>query len=360
MLAARGARHLLLLSRNAGKRASDRDFVKELEVMGCGAIAQPCDISSKESLAMLRQVMQEHGLPPVRGVVQGAMVLNDSIFERMTYESWQGTIGPKVDGTTNLASQFKEVDFFIMLSSLIGTSGHSSQANYGAASTFQDAFARHRASQGLPAVSLDVGLVQNVGYVADRDGFASRLVKLGLRRLSDQEILRLTEQGIRHPRRSVINSQIVTGIGAFDESSPNDAWKQESRFASLANPAPVDSASSGEQGSKGDRASGRSLLESLDKAGSWTEGVDILVGAVTAKLSEMFVVPQNEIDRTRAPIDYGVDSLVAVELRNWLFAHLQAELSIFEVMGSKSLNSLGEAAAGVSKLVKQAGLVKTT
>ena len=73
-------------------------------------------------------------------------------------------------------------------------------------------------------------------------------------------------------------------------------------------------------------------------------------------MSEMFVLPETEIDRSKPPSVYGVDSLLAVDLRNWLFAHLQAELSMFDVLQSVSLAKLGELTAEKSKLFKQAGL----
>jgi hypothetical protein len=95
----------------------------------------------------------------------------------------------------------------------------------------------------------------------------------------------------------------------------------------------------------------------LSKSDSWADGVDIVIAAITSKLSEMFMVPEADIDRSKPPSAYGVDSLLAVDLRNWLFAHLQAELSMFDVLQSESLMKLGELTAEKSKLVKQAGLV---
>ena len=299
-------------------------------------------------------------MPLVRGVIHGAMILEDSIFERMTYDNWRAAVSPKVDGTVNLAEQFENLDFFVMLSSLIGTSGHSSQANYAAGSTFQDAFARWRASQDLPAVSLDLGFVGNVGYVADRDGVAERLAQTGYRQLSEQDVLNLVESAIRNPRRSIDTSQIITGIAAFDETHTDVPWRQEPRFTALrtVTSSDADADRQLQASSRKDGASSkRSVQESLNKANNWAEGVEVVISAITSKLSEMFMVPEKEIDHSKPPSALGVDSLVAVELRNWLFTRLQAELSIFDVLQSESLVRLGEVTAEKSKLVKQAGLV---
>lgn len=360
MLAARGAKHLLLLSRSAGKRTSDEVFVQELEDMGCRALAVPCDVSSKDALANAISTMRQHTIPPVRGIIQGAMVLEDSIFERMTYDNWRAAVRPKVNGTMNLAEQFEDLDFFIMLSSLIGTSGHSSQANYAAGSTFQDAFARWRTSQGLPAVSLNLGSVESVGYVADREGVAKRLAQTGYRQLSEQDVLELVECAIRNPMRSIDTSQIITGIAAFDETQTGVPWRQEPRFAALRSVASSGTEADQLQSpcNKNVATFKQSAQKSLNQANTWDEGIDVVVAAITNKLSEMFMVPEAEIDHSKPPSAYGVDSLVAVELRNWLFAHLQAELSIFEVMQSESLAKLGESTAQKSRLVEQAGLVR--
>lgn len=360
MLSARGAKYVLLLSRSAGKRTSDEDFVHELKEMGCHALAYPCDISSKDALAAAASAVREHSMPPVRGVIQGAMVLEDSIFERMTYKSWRAAVSPKVDGTVNLAEHFKDIDFFVMLSSLIGTSGHSSQANYAAGSTFQDAFARWRTSHDLPAVSIDLGFVESVGFVADRDGVSKRLAQTGYRQLSEQDVLNLVESAICNPRRSIDTSQIITGIAAFDEKQTDVPWRQEPRFAALRTVTSSDAGADRQlqaSNKKDGASSKRSVQESLNKANSWAESVDVVIEAITSKLSEMFMVPETEIDRSKPPSAFGVDSLVAVELRNWLFARLQAELSIFDVLQSESLARLGEVTAGKSKLVEQAGLV---
>lgn len=360
MLVARGAKYLLLLSRSAGKKTSDEDFVQELKATGCYAIVRPCDISSRDALKAATSTLREHSMPPVRGVIQGAMVQEDCVFERMTYKNWRAAVCPKVNGTINLAEEFKDLDFFIMLSSLAGISGNSSQANYAAGCAFQDAFARWRASQDLPAVSLDLSLVGSAGNVADKKGVGKHLAPSGYRQLSERQILNLVESAIRNPKRSIDMSQVITGIAALNETQKDVPWRREPRFAALRALANSD-AHGGRQlqvpNSKRSTSSKHSIQESLSESNGWADGVDVVIAAITSKLSEMFVVPETNIDRSKPPSVYGVDSLLAVDLRNWLFVHLQADLSMFDVLQSESLAKLGELTAEKSKLVKQAGLV---
>lgn len=78
----------------------------------------------------------------------------------MTREGYVTAINPKVQGSWNLHEIFPstQLDFFIMLSSLVGVAGNVSQANYSAGGSFQDALARYRNARGLPAVTLDLGI----------------------------------------------------------------------------------------------------------------------------------------------------------------------------------------------------------
>src|SRR5436190_18569028 len=86
----------------------------------------------------------------------------------MTLEDWELTVSPKVKGTLSLHEIFKseKLDFFVLFSSLNGLLGSSGQDNYAASNTFLDAFVQFRRRQGLPASVIDIGLVDDIGYVS--------------------------------------------------------------------------------------------------------------------------------------------------------------------------------------------------
>ena len=87
----------------------------------------------------------------------------------MALDQFQAVILPKVHGTQHLVKYLppSTLDFFIMLSSVVGIIGGPSQGNYAAASAFQDAYARYLTSIGEPTVTLDLGWIQGAGYVED-------------------------------------------------------------------------------------------------------------------------------------------------------------------------------------------------
>lgn len=73
----------------------------------------------------------------------------------------------------------KDMDFFVMLSSLAGVMGHRGQGNYGAGNIFQDDFASFRRSQGLPAMTIDIGYLLSVGFVAEHDEYVDHVKSMG-------------------------------------------------------------------------------------------------------------------------------------------------------------------------------------
>ncbi|KAF7846251.1 hypothetical protein BT93_L4765, partial [Corymbia citriodora subsp. variegata] len=159
-LVSRGARNLIVMSRSVTTEKMS-SFVEDAAQSGCRVYASRCDIADKRS-AQIAFDDCEKNMPPICGIIQGAMVLQDSLVERMTHDQWNGAIRPKVHGSWNLHERFssKNIEFFILLSSLSGIVGLPAQCNYAAGNAYQDALAKFRLSQGLHAAAIDIGVVQ--------------------------------------------------------------------------------------------------------------------------------------------------------------------------------------------------------
>ncbi|TVY35171.1 Highly reducing polyketide synthase [Lachnellula subtilissima] len=330
-----GAKTLIMVSRSAASQNDAELHLNRLKAQGCRVILKNCNIANEGDLS---GVLSECALkfPPIKGVIQAAMVLQDSVFEHMNFQQWQKAVHPKVAGTYNLHRQLGvELDFFVMLSSSAGVVGNTSQANYAAGGTFEDAFARYRASQGLPAVSLDLGMVQSVGYVSETKGVAERLAKLGWRPLGEQEVFHILETAMLHPRRDPRSSQIITGLEAL-ENDDDIVWRREPRFWT-----PKHQNNQRHNSTAGHRSNDAiTLQDGLSNADSSETAVALVTAAVISKLSAMFMLPDDEIKDSAPLSHYGVDSLVAVELRNWLNTHADCDISIFDVLQSVSLKAL--------------------
>nr|ALQ32969.1 putative polyketide synthase [Fusarium sp. NRRL 25184] len=351
-----GAKTIILLSRSAGTTDKDRAFIRDLTDMGCKIHCISCDISKGHDLERALDLCRVDGLPPIRGVIQAAMVLKvrvlspvpasrlgflfadslqDSILEQMTIESFKAAVQPKVNGSWNLHSHFQDVDFFIMLSSINGIVGYASQSNYSAGGSYQDALARWRVSHGLPAVSLDLCAVKTVGYVAETTGVAARMQRAGHMLLREDQLLHVMESAILAPFDPQIVVGLNTGPGSHWNRDGESQLGRDARFAALHYRQPQHRRSSDDASTNKS-----SLAASLAEASSQIDAEALVFQAVAQKLSSIFVIPVDEIKPSEHPSKYGVDSLVAVELRNMISLQAGADISIFGILQSQSLGAL--------------------
>lgn len=283
--------------------------------------------------------------------------IQDSVMERMTFDQWNAGVRPKVAGTLNLHNNLHDLDFFIMLSSLTGVVGHASQANYGAGNTFQDALARHRTSLGLPAVSLDLGAIMSVGFVAESgdSGVRERVEKkLGSVVMELSTLLRLVESAVRDGmRQTPDDSQVITCIPPYELIKEDAGIKRDRRFSTLwLGRSSAGTSSSAAAGAGSASATGM-LTQSLSKGfPALSDAVLAITEALMTKLADMFNILASDIDTSLPMSQYGVDSLVAVELRNWLGSAAKAKVSIFDIVQSPSLTDFGSLVAGKSEFLK--------
>ncbi|KAL9127721.1 MAG: hypothetical protein Q9217_003451 [Psora testacea] len=340
----KGAKNILISSRRGATNPDALLLQQSAQAKGCNLQIRGCDISDEKSLVKLRNECAGL-LPPIRGVIQGAMQLDDTVFERMTYDQWQRAILPKVAGTMNLHKNLPNLSFFIMLSSLSGVLGNVSQANYAAGNTFQDALARHRTANGLPAVAIDLGAVTSVGYVAERNTTVLDRVEknFGSNVVTIDALLRLIEAAIRSPLRRFDESQVVTCIADYDSISEGNLIKTDRRFGTLQLGKSVTVAANTATG--GANGGMDEIVQALSKA-EGAEAVELANTALVNKLAGLFNIPMTEIDTSLPLPYYGVDSLVAVELRNWLSSAIKAKVTIFEILQGKTMT---EFAALVAK-----------
>ena len=315
-------------------------------------------------------------MPPIKGIIQAAMVLRvrsreclagfafltmllqDSIFENLTFEDYNAAVGPKVFGTWNLHQQSLslDLDFFIMLSSVTGIFGNHSQCNYAAGNTFEDAVARHRTAQGLPSLSLDLGPIRSVGYVSETAGVAERLKRAGTTMLEEEEMLRLIEYGIVMPKSACVDScQIITGISRGSGKNWDSATFRENAVFSTLRMAYGSSA----EGREPTASAKFDFKTQLQEASSLATAIDLIGAAIIKKLADMFAIEEDTIEVSAPLSQFGVDSLVAVELRNWLSSTMQAETSIFDVTQSSSIAGLAAKVAKKSKYIAVKATLET-
>ncbi|KAI1372099.1 polyketide synthase [Hypoxylon crocopeplum] len=354
-----GAKNLLVVSRNAEANTDVIDMMKLAKADGCNLVIRSCDVPDEKSFVKLLADCTDV-LPPIRGVVHAAMALEDNVLERMGYDQWQTGVRAKVGGSLNIHKHLPSLDFFVLLSSVTGLIGHSSQANYTAGNTFQDALARHRTAHGLPAVALDLPAIKGARQVENRRGGGADVLKhiesIGAASVDIDVVLSLVESAIRHPLRDhPADSQIVVGIASEVTTPESSAARFDRRFGTIR----LATSHGSNQSSGTDGADGIGSKDSLTElmrgaaAGTITlaEATTLVVDAVAAKIAAIFNIDRSDIDDGNQLSHYGVDSLVAVDLRNWLSSSLRARVSIFEILQTPSLSEFAGLIVSTSELL---------
>ncbi|MET8681916.1 type I polyketide synthase, partial [Streptomyces sp. NPDC004647] len=306
LVAERGVRHLLLVSRRGLAAEGAETLRAELTEQGAQVTVAPCDVTDRTALAeLLATVPAEH---PLTAVVHTAGVVDDGVIGSLTPQRLDGVLRPKADAAWNLHELTRGLDLaaFVLFSSVAATLGSPGQANYAAGNAFLDALATHRQNHGLPGHSLAWGpWTQSVGMT---------------RTLTDIDVERIARSGM--PSLSVDQ-----GLALFDAALATDV----AAVAPVRLDLPVLRAQDGIPpllrgliGAPGRRAAAR-VSETEDGLAQRLAGLngaerrEILLDLVRGQVAQVLGhTDATDVEASRQFQDLGFDSLTAVELRNGL------------------------------------------
>lgn len=336
----KGARKLVFftvsaLSPTGELRESARRTVDWLKERGCEIEIYRTDVAELEEV---QQAFAKMG--PVAGVFHLAMVLADVSLQGMSYDQWEKVIRVKCDGAWNLhlATQDQPVDFFTCFSSISTIVGNPGQANYSAANAYLDSLMDWRRTQGCVGASVNVAAVSSVGVAAD----------LGLKfdeTINTQELMLLVEEAILSDRRfttaaSVGGSthgfdrkKLITGV-SVDGLASNPETRKRPLYRKLC--ANIDVGQSSSAGA----AASQSLAKMLAGTPDLDERCSLITERFTDKISAVMGVEMSLIDPANPPTIYGLDSIVAIELRKWVKTETKVDLPLFELLGGKAIKAL--------------------
>ncbi|KAF7556654.1 hypothetical protein G7Z17_g1229 [Cylindrodendrum hubeiense] len=355
-----GARNLVYLSRNAGANTVDESYLEELRSQGCTATTIQGSVTS---LADVEKAVAA-APSPVKGILNMSMVLRDQGFSAMSAEDWSAVVDPKVQGTWNLHNACKaldaDLDFFVLFSSISGLIGQKGQANYASANTFLDAFVQYRRNLGLNASVVDIGMMIDHGYVADKDVLRERMAVQGYYGIMVNQLLDAITATISKPREDAPSdkptvfsepSQIAIGMRSLtplSDPSNQTVWKRDRRLAIYHN---SQDASAGSSNSKADSSNALAIFIASamgDPAILFVKDSGLFVARqIAMHILTLLLRPvddESEVDVSRSLQDIGLDSLVAIELRAWWRTTFGFDISMLEMLGMGSVLALGERA----------------
>jgi acyl transferase domain-containing protein/short-subunit dehydrogenase/acyl carrier protein len=323
-LVRRGARHLALIGRSASS-PSARAAVDALRQSGAQVMTYQADIAEREQV---REVVAEtqRAMGPLRGIVHAAMVLDDAPIEHLSEERMWKALAPKMAGAWNLHTLTAElpIDFFILFSSMASVFGSQGQANYNAGNAFLDALAYYRRSRGLPALTVNWGVVGDVGHVASSAETSTRLTRLGMRAVPVSGMLDALDE-------LMCSDAVQIAVAQLDWKDLLRAMgsRVPARFADLAG------GTNAAEGVAGAISYARAILE----ADSTTRSTLLETYIRHHVAHAMGAAPAN-IDTQRSLLNLGLDSLIAVNVRNRIKADFGVNVSLTTFMQGASIKAL--------------------
>ena len=327
-LAEEGARQLVLVGRRAPS-AEAEVAIDTLRAMGVQVRVAQTDVADAAQVHALVDSLDGRGdMARLRGVVHAAGVIDDATLAELDPARFAPVLAPKVQGSWNLhqATAGLALDFFVCFSSGAALMGSPGQGNYAAANSFMDALAQERAATGQHALSINWGSWAEVGMAAGLgETHHRRWAAMGLGMITPEDGMRMLARmlsGARSPQMAampMVRSRLPTTLGTF--------------FSALVGAAPAKAASSG----------GAEAVDILPRLASTpaAERHAVLSAFLCDQIVRVLALgAAHQPDPQRSLIDLGMDSLMAMELRNRIQASLKATVAVADLLQGPSVATL--------------------
>jgi NADPH:quinone reductase-like Zn-dependent oxidoreductase/acyl carrier protein len=327
-----GARHLVLTSRSGASSPEAEKFVADLEERGVEVSVVQADIGSPDDVKRLFAEIELSG-QPLRGAFHLAMVIDDAPFTALTSERMRAVVAPKAQGAWLLheATRNMNLDCFVMFSSVSSIFGNPAQGNYSAANAFIDALAHHRQALGLPALTVNWGVLGGEGYVARNERVADFLARQGTMGISPGEAMALLESFLRAGSAQTIAIRVDWGKWRQFFRTMQDNPMFERIFTSIEN-----------QESGGGTSDWRSRIDAVGPA----EKQAVICQAVREVVGAVLRVKPDSLREDQPLTDLGLDSLMGVEIETALEAAVGIALPPTSLMRARTIGEIASLIAG--------------
>ena len=302
-LADRGAGAIAL----NGRRAPDpeaEEVIRRLRERGVKVQVEIADVTDAAAIDEMMARIDET-LPPLGGVIHSVGVLSDGALTNQSWERFETVLWPKVLGAWHLhrATLNRDLDMFVLFSSRVGVMGNPGQANHASANAFLDQLAGHRRAMGLPGQAIAWGAWSEIGEAAEqRERIDQQRSALGGRWFTPQQGIRAFDQLVRQDATTSVVMSMDWSV--FEEAVEDRPLFLEDLLSADADDEADASASS------------QDLLSQLREAPA-AAPEDLLMSFLQQEVQAVLRLPTAP-EPTVGFFDLGMDSLMAVELRNRL------------------------------------------
>ncbi|KAI8950515.1 hypothetical protein F4801DRAFT_343535 [Xylaria longipes] len=262
------------------------------------------------------------------------------MLDLMTYDNFVIASRNTVDGTLALERVFAspQLDFFLMLSSASNIVGTSAQGNYNAGNAVQDAIANMRSNKPCQFISLNIGWIEDAVATVNNNQRRKGLSRAGLRSIAPDELLRFLDHALVTATKKKGASQMIIG---FDTNSLSEASNSSGNgnvhcamFRHVYNPDKLSSSS---------LAPGTLSFKDLAAEGNHGSLIDFVATSIANKLTKLISTDAVRIlSENGSILELGLDSLVAIELRNWIVREFEAPLQSSEVVLDQTIRMLAD------------------
>jgi myxalamid-type polyketide synthase MxaE and MxaD len=367
-----GARRLILLGRTALPPRSDWSAaepgsrlarqitaIRDLESLGACVHPASVDVADEAALSGFLDAFRAEGWPPIRGAVHAAGALQDGLLVQLDAAALTAVLRPKVTGGWLLHRLLRDdpLEFFVLFSSAGAILGQPGQGNYAAANAFLDALAHHRRAQGQPALSINWGAWAGKGFAASVGGqrLAARLALLGISSIAPERALEVLRRLLWQSATQVV--AVPVDWKQYRETFPaggtppllSELALKDAEFARPSHPT-------------------KKLRDTL-LAAEPTERRQLLQSYLSEQMARALGLSPAKLDLQQPLSHLGLDSLMAVELKNRIaldlkvniplvkflqdFSVEQAVTQVLEQLGSEAVNPTAPLAPADARLVEQ-------